>query len=256
MSRLQHPNGKSLPLVLQLPISPPSTGAELKDEAEAMVHPFAGVSSRPVTPNTTRREYALLELLRSERAYASDLILLRDYQISLALGESFPMYWACWIYQLLTNVLLGRLSSMSSIWPAVDATICQYLGLEPAACDTDVGPAAPQGSSSVAPRRTTIASNLSSVSLGSIFTLRPMKTKDVNIVFSNIEELAAFTEEFLDRLESALGELIEGNEGEDSVGRLFLEVVRPFQRQIVSHALRLMRRRRPLGWSRFTRPMS
>ena len=51
--------------------------------------------SRPVTPNTTRREYALLELLRSERTYVSDLTLLRDYQIPLALGESFPVYQAC-----------------------------------------------------------------------------------------------------------------------------------------------------------------
>ena len=95
MLHSQHPNGKSLPLVLQPPISPPSTGAEPKDEAEVTVRPFAGMLSRPVTPNTTRREYALLELLRSERTYVSDLTLLRDYQIPLALGESFPVYQAC-----------------------------------------------------------------------------------------------------------------------------------------------------------------
>ena len=36
--------------------------------------------------DTTKRDYALLELLDSERTYASDLILIRDYQIPLASG--------------------------------------------------------------------------------------------------------------------------------------------------------------------------
>lgn len=115
---------------------------------------------------------------------------------------------------------------MSSIWPAVESAICQYLGLEPAASDTGVSPAPPPGSLSVPPRPLTTVSNLSAVSFGSIFSLRPMKTKDVNIVFRNIEELAAFSEEFLHQLESALGELIKGNEGEDYVGKLFLDFVR------------------------------
>ena len=56
-----------------------------------------------------------------------------------------------------------------------------------------------------------------------------MKTKDINIVFGNVEELAAFSEAFLDQLESALGALIEGNKGEDYVGRLFLDSVRLFR---------------------------
>ena len=37
---------------------------------------------------TTKRDYALLELLDSERTYASDLILMREYQIPLASGVS------------------------------------------------------------------------------------------------------------------------------------------------------------------------
>ncbi|KAI1791354.1 Dbl-like domain-containing protein [Ganoderma leucocontextum] len=200
-----------------------STGAESEYEHGVRLSPVpVEFSSESVTSNTTKREYALLELLRSERTYASDLVLLRDYQIPLA---------------------SGRLSSMSSIWPAVETTICQYLGLGPAASDTGISPATPPGSSAVAPRRLTTASAISAVSFASIFTLRPMKTKDVNVVFSNIEKLAAFSEEFLDQLESALGELIEGNEGEDSVGRLFLEFIpqmEPLYRMYImnqSHAL-------------------
>ena len=121
----------------------------------------------------------------------------------------------------------GRLSSISSILPASDseATIRRYPGLELPLSDI---PGTAPGSPGVAPRPLTTASDASALSLDSIFTLRPMKTKDINIVFGNINELATFSETFLDRLESALGELIEGNEGEDHLGRLFLDSVRLF----------------------------
>ena len=38
-------------------------------------------------PTVSKRNHALLELLSSERAYASDLALIRDIHIPLALGE-------------------------------------------------------------------------------------------------------------------------------------------------------------------------
>jgi len=38
-------------------------------------------------PSMSKRKHALLELLSSERAYASDLALIRDMHIPLALGE-------------------------------------------------------------------------------------------------------------------------------------------------------------------------
>ena len=119
----------------------------------------------------------------------------------------------------------GRLSSVSSLLPVSDSepTIRRYPGLE-LPTSLIIHP-----ESSAAPSRPlTTAFEASVVSLNSIFTLRPMKTKDINIVFSNIAELAEFSEEFLDQLESALGELIEGNEGEDYVGSFFLDFVRSF----------------------------
>ena len=54
----------------------------------------------------------------------------------------------------------------------------------------------------------------------------PMTKEDAKIIFSNVPELARFSEEFARELESALGELVEGGEGEDYVGRLFLRAVR------------------------------
>lgn len=52
-----------------------------------------------------------------------------------------------------------------------------------------------------------------------------MTPDDVRIIFSNIEELAKFSDEFGELLEDALGSLIEGGVGEDRVGELFLEIV-------------------------------
>lgn len=54
-----------------------------------------------------------------------------------------------------------------------------------------------------------------------------MSADDVRIIFSNIEEVAAFAGEFSERLEEALGNVVEGGTGEDSVGALFIEVVGP-----------------------------
>jgi hypothetical protein len=44
-------------------------------------------SSSHKTANGTKRHHALHELLSSERAYASDLALIREVHIPLALGE-------------------------------------------------------------------------------------------------------------------------------------------------------------------------
>ena len=44
------------------------------------------------TPALTKRRHALLELLTSERAYASDLALIRDVYMRLASGESHSLF--------------------------------------------------------------------------------------------------------------------------------------------------------------------
>lgn len=47
------------------------------------------------TKQVSKRTHALLELLNSERAYASDLALIRDVHIPLALGESSSFSFSC-----------------------------------------------------------------------------------------------------------------------------------------------------------------
>ena len=69
---------------------PESLPAILKpdDEGDHVILPAVSTQHRSGGPNTHEHEYALLELLRSERTYVKDLVLLRDYQIPLASGVS------------------------------------------------------------------------------------------------------------------------------------------------------------------------
>ena len=52
-----------------------------------------------------------------------------------------------------------------------------------------------------------------------------MTKDDVRIIFGNIAELAEFSSMFTDRLQEALGDILEDGDGEDLVGALFLEIV-------------------------------
>jgi hypothetical protein len=53
-----------------------------------------------------------------------------------------------------------------------------------------------------------------------------MTQEDAKIIFGNIAELVAFSDMFVERLEQALGSVLDGGIGNDRVGALFLEIVR------------------------------
>ncbi|TFK22571.1 hypothetical protein FA15DRAFT_671365 [Coprinopsis marcescibilis] len=146
----------------------------------------AAVSSKRTM---TKRQHALHELLSSERAYASDLALIREVHIPLALGQTVPI---------------------------------QNL------------PASPPNSSASSSRTLSTASDSSTASLGP-----PMTQEDARTIFSNISELALFSDMFSEELEAALGALVEGGTGDDCVGDLFLRITpdleRPYQYYITRH---------------------
>ncbi|KIJ66118.1 hypothetical protein HYDPIDRAFT_27311 [Hydnomerulius pinastri MD-312] len=155
----------------------------------------AGTTNQPTV--MTKRMHALVELLNSERAYASDLALIRDIHIPLALGQPAPF----------------NTSSTPSPPP--------------------FSPGSGSGSSS---RTVSTASDSSTTSsqLGP-----PMTRDDVRIIFGNINDLALFSDQFVGRLEDALGGVLEGGSGEDSVGALFLEIIPalepPYKTYITRH---------------------
>lgn len=83
-------------------------------------------------------------------------------------------------------------------------------------------PASPPNSSGSSSRTQSTASDSSTSSLGP-----PMTPEDVKIIFSNITEIAVFTDMFTEELEIALGSVVEGGQGTDAVGALFLRIVSP-----------------------------
>ncbi|KAG6830948.1 hypothetical protein H0H87_006709 [Tephrocybe sp. NHM501043] len=171
---------KSLPPRPESPIS-------IEDENSSS----SSSSMSPAQSPMTKRQHALHELLSSERAYASDLALIREVHIPLALGHHVPL----------------------SIPPPSTP---------------------PPLSSSSSSRTVSTASDSSSNNLGS-----PMTLEDTRIIFSNIAELAHFSDRFSECLEDAMGSMLNGGVGEDHVGALFLKIIpdmeKPYQHYITRH---------------------
>ncbi|KZV88381.1 hypothetical protein EXIGLDRAFT_722762 [Exidia glandulosa HHB12029] len=148
----------------------------------------ASEKSLPATPSspvsatkTSKREHALLELLNTERSYASDLAIIRDVHIPLALGLPAPF---------------------------------------PPGAPPSIPDSTPESS-----RSSTFTASSSSSDSSHTASGPPMTQQDIKIIFSNVHELALFAEVFSDKLEVALGEVLEGGRGKDRVGSLFLEVI-------------------------------
>lgn len=62
----------------------------LADEDEDEDEDASDPQCTTTTPGMTKREYALRELLESERTYSKDLIFMRDLHMPLASGTCFP----------------------------------------------------------------------------------------------------------------------------------------------------------------------
>lgn len=77
---------KSLP---ESPIMPPLSPVDTIDDGDSSTGSSSSLNNNLVSQPSamSKRNHALLELLSSERAYASDLALIRDIHIPLALGE-------------------------------------------------------------------------------------------------------------------------------------------------------------------------
>ena len=67
----------------------------------------------------------------------------------------------------------------------------------------------------------------------------PMSPEDAKIIFGNISELAVLADTVTQQLEKALGSFVEGGQGQDAVGSLFLDIVhdleKPYKQYITRH---------------------
>ncbi|KAF8131885.1 hypothetical protein EV363DRAFT_1398292 [Boletus edulis] len=183
--------------------------------------PTCPTPAGPATPNQptvmSKRVHALRELLSSERAYASDLALIRDIHIPLALGRS-PLFLVAYADPLTWFPSQGN--RLLSTPTARLARLPSRPGL---------GLPRPHEQSPPLPDSSTSSSQLGP----------PMTRDDVRIIFGNIGDLAMFSDHFVDRLEEALGGALDGGNGEDRVGSLFLEIIPalepPYKTYITRH---------------------
>jgi hypothetical protein len=101
-----------------LPITPLSTSSPTSIDDSTLDSPrlpdlrhsppsSAAVPSKAVTNGTSKRTHALLELIESERAYASDLALIRDIHLPVALGMCH-LYFFPKIHVISDDFLLPR----------------------------------------------------------------------------------------------------------------------------------------------------
>jgi hypothetical protein len=146
-----------------------------------------------VPPSKTKRQHVLFELLETERAYSSDMALVRAVHLPLALG---------------LKVDFGPMSS--SIKPNTEQT-------------AENGPSRSSGIS------TNTASSSQSHSGSSGYPTNipepPMTVEDAKVIFANVDELAEFTGRFTEFIQLGLGTEIDGGIGPDKIGNLFLEMV-------------------------------
>lgn len=201
-----------------------------------VVSPTATVSSTTLSTSSTatmsKREHALHELLSSERNYASDLALIRDVHIPLALGHELSIP--------IPSLATGSTSGSGHQPEAFVSTILSSSSGSARTVSTASDPASIPGLSSS-------SSTSSSTSLGAVPSTAstsgpssPMTQDDVKILFSNIPELALFADFFSDQLQDALGDVLEGGSGTDCVGALFLRIIpaleTPYRHYITRHS--------------------
>jgi hypothetical protein len=199
MPRTPSPD-KPLPITPLSPSSPNFTDDTLDSPSlrDPIDSPPPSATVKVLSTGLTKRTHALLELIESERAYASDLALIRDIHLPVALGT-------CLLF-------LFPIAFFSS-------TDTPHFSLRPSGNEPPI-PTPPESSSSSI-RTLSTASGSSTTLLGP-----PMTRDDVRIIFSNIPELAEFSDDFVTRLEIALGNVLPNGEGEDRVGAFFVDMVR------------------------------
>ncbi|KAG2339561.1 hypothetical protein BDR05DRAFT_613284 [Suillus weaverae] len=253
------PKDKELPLPpstlpLSLPMkSRPRTDnrLELSEDRSAMSSQQRSEEDLTMAPSTpapaiTKRQHALLELLTSERAYASDLALIRDVYMRLASGHPPPFGFSC-TRPVSGSEISNPGSSSSSESTKSSSGTCSSLSSRTVSTistsDISVSGLCPP----------TIQLNVPSIQLNvPTFTqivgpltdskapkqlLRPvgeppLSVADTRIIFRNISELAVLSDMLVSKLETA----IEGGKG---VGEVFLEVVPlfapPYTTYITAH---------------------
>ena len=185
-----------------------------------------------------KRQHALLELINTERAYASDLALVQSVHMPLALGLNVQIGGEIiglgqpptTVSSTTTNGTSTNTLSITSSGASTHTASSRGSGIS---ISGSSGPSNPLAASTSTQAQTTAATStgISSTderqSPSPANNEPPMTPDDVRVIFGNIEQLAVFADGFADEIETALGAEIPGGVGVDRVGELFVKRVSP-----------------------------
>ncbi|KAG2067922.1 hypothetical protein BDR04DRAFT_1104346, partial [Suillus decipiens] len=240
------PKDKELPLPPStLPLSLPiksrlRTDSRLESEdRSAMSSQRRSEEDLTTTPPTpapaiTKRQHALLELLTSERAYASDLALIRDVYMRLASGHPPPFGFSC--TRPVSGSEISNLGTSSSLSSRTVSTIStsdmSVSGLCPPTRQFNV-PSIQLNVPTLTPIGP-LTDSKAPTQLSRPVGEPPLSVTDTRIIFRNISELAVLSDMLVSKLEIAI------EEGGKGVGEVFLEVVStllapPYTTYITAH---------------------
>lgn len=188
----------------------------------------------PTPPITKqKRQHALLELLNTERAYASDLVLVQSVHMPLALGLNVQIGGEIiglgqpptTVPSTTTNGTSTNTLSITSSSASTHTASSRGSGIS---ISGSSGPSNPLAAST-----STQAQATAPTTAGTTTDERqspsppnnepPMTQDDVRVIFGNIEQLAVFADGFAEEIETALGAEIPGGSGVDRVGELFVK---------------------------------
>lgn len=252
------PKDKELPLPPStLPLSLPiksrlRTDSRLESEdRSAMSSQRRSEEDLTTTPPTpapaiTKRQHALLELLTSERAYASDLALIRDVYMMLASGHPPPFGFSCTrpvsgseisnpgssSSSESTKSSSGTSSSLSSrTVSTISTSDMSVSGLCPPTRQFNV-PSIQLNVPTLTPIGP-LTDSKAPTQLSRPVGEPPLSVTDTRIIFRNISELAVLSDMLVSKLEIAI------EEGGKGVGEVFLEVIPllapPYTTYITAH---------------------
>ena len=209
-------------------------------------------SPKPVTTRS-KRSHLIREIAATERAYATDLALVRDayltrYQRTVStssLGDSPVPSASTNTLQISpsnsrpnsqvveANAPIGSMTSSMPRTPSGDAQSSTLGYFTPASTFTAGSSTTSFHNTSSAPFpwESTRSSVLTSASSVGSTVGKPLSPADVKVIFSNLELLTAGAEDMATALEKAVGEqdtkVREGEGGDDRLGEAFVAIVRP-----------------------------
>ncbi|PVG00358.1 hypothetical protein CPB86DRAFT_222203 [Serendipita vermifera] len=184
--------------------SSPPPGPQLGNSTISSTIPPIPITSNStetvIPPTKSKRQHVLFEILETERIYSSDMALVKAVHLPLALGL------------------------MIDFGPMGSGMASQRSSAEQ---PSEPGPSRSSGVSTNTASSSQSQSGSSGypVTSGYLTNEPPMSLDDAKVIFANIDELAEFTGRFTEFIQLALGSEIDGGEGPDKIGALFLEML-------------------------------